>query len=74
MGPWFTDFDPASGTGTIYSLTSKGTLVVDESTGDLRSAGRPLTPVIHPYDETPTARITSCPRFSGPTLSFIRRI
>jgi V8-like Glu-specific endopeptidase len=45
-GPWLTGFDPATGTGTIYSVTSKGTLVVDEPTGDLRTtdlAGSTLT-------------------------------
>ena len=34
-GPWMADFDARTGTGTIFSVTSKGTLEVDEETGDL---------------------------------------
>jgi len=36
-GPWLTGFDPATGAGTVYSVTSKGTLTVDETTGELRT-------------------------------------
>lgn len=34
-GPWFTDFDRTTGTGTIFSLTSEGTHAVDEETGEV---------------------------------------
>jgi hypothetical protein len=34
-GPWLTGFDPATGAGTVYSVTSTGTLTVDETTGEL---------------------------------------
>ncbi|WP_344965298.1 trypsin-like serine peptidase [Crossiella cryophila] len=34
-GPWFTGFDQRTGLGTIYSVTSKGAMEVDESTGEV---------------------------------------
>ncbi|SDN70472.1 trypsin-like serine peptidase [Allokutzneria albata] len=34
-GPWLADFDVRTRTGTIFSVTSKGTLKVDEETGEL---------------------------------------
>ncbi|MFB9904323.1 trypsin-like serine peptidase [Allokutzneria oryzae] len=37
-GPWFADFDARTGTGTIFSVTSRGTVRVDEETGDLMTA------------------------------------
>ncbi|OZM72115.1 hypothetical protein CFN78_16360 [Amycolatopsis antarctica] len=37
-GPWLRDFDPATGKGTIFSVTSKGTVNSDGTTEDLNSA------------------------------------
>ncbi|WHT16604.1 hypothetical protein N8J89_26125 [Crossiella sp. CA-258035] len=34
-GPWFTGFNPATGEGTLYSVTSKGTVDLDETTGEV---------------------------------------
>ncbi|HEX6340278.1 hypothetical protein [Umezawaea sp.] len=37
-GPWLRDFDPATGTGTIFSVTSKGTVNLDGTTEELSGA------------------------------------
>ncbi|MFG1608089.1 trypsin-like serine peptidase [Actinoplanes sp. NPDC049265] len=37
-GPWLTGFQPDTGIGTIYSVTSAGTVDLDEETGDVYTA------------------------------------
>ncbi|GAA1987165.1 peptidase [Amycolatopsis minnesotensis] len=37
-GPWLRDFDPATGDGTLFSVTSKGTMREDGTTADLSGA------------------------------------
>jgi hypothetical protein len=37
-GPWLRDFDPATGRGTIFSVTSRGTMTEDGVTTDLGGA------------------------------------
>ncbi|MER6664396.1 hypothetical protein ABT256_07595 [Amycolatopsis japonica] len=37
-GPWLRNFDPASGKGTIFSVTSRGTMTEDGVTTDLSGA------------------------------------
>jgi hypothetical protein len=37
-GPWLRNFDPATGKGTIFSVTSRGTLTEDGVTTDLSGA------------------------------------
>ncbi len=33
-GPWLTDFDPKTGSGTVVAVTSQGTMGIDPGTGD----------------------------------------
>jgi hypothetical protein len=37
-GPWLRNFDRATGTGTIFSVTSRGTVAEDGTTVDLNGA------------------------------------
>ncbi|MCS7475689.1 trypsin-like serine peptidase [Umezawaea endophytica] len=37
-GPWLRDFDPATGRGTLFSVTSRGTVNEDGTTADLNGA------------------------------------
>ncbi|WP_410601847.1 trypsin-like serine peptidase [Amycolatopsis sp. lyj-90] len=37
-GPWLRNFDPATGKGTIFSVTSRGTMIEDGTTTDLSGA------------------------------------
>ncbi|MFI5610697.1 trypsin-like serine peptidase [Amycolatopsis sp. NPDC051903] len=49
-GPWFANFSPATGTGLIFSVTSRGTTDVDETTGEpetLDLEGAPLDEAAH---------------------------